>query len=164
MSTDPAKVSAVAKWPQPTSVKQLRGFLGLAGYYRKFIRNFGVISKPLTNLLRKNVLYIWTSIEEQAFQTLKHALVQAPVLALPYFTKEFVLETDASAVGVGAVLMQQGHPLAFFSKALGPRNQTLSTYAKECLAIILAIDKWKSYLQHNPFVIHTDKKKLGSIR
>lgn len=86
------------------------------------------------------------------------------MLALPDFTKEFVLETDASAVGVGAVLMQQGHPLAFFSKALGPRNQTLSTYAKECLAIILAIDKWKSYLQHNPFVIHTDKKKLGSIR
>lgn len=163
MSTDPAKVSAVAKWPQPTSVKQLRGFLGLAGYYRKFIRNFGVISKPLTNLLRKNVLYIWTSIEEQAFQTLKHALVQAPVLALPYFTKEFVLETDASAVGVGAVLMQQGHPLAFFSKALGPRNQTLSTYDKECLAIILAIDKWKSYLQHNPFVIHTDKKSLVQL-
>jgi hypothetical protein len=86
--------------------------------------------------------------------------VQAPVLALPNFQKEFVLETDASAVGVGAVLMQSGHPLAFMSKALGPKNQALSTYDKECLAILLALEKWKTYLQHQPFVIHTDQQSL----
>lgn len=86
--------------------------------------------------------------------------MQAPVLALPDFYQEFILETDASVLGVGVVLMQKGHPLAFFSKALGPKNQTLSTYDKECLAIILAIDKWKTYLQHRPFTIHTNQQSL----
>jgi hypothetical protein len=103
---------------------------------------------------------VWNKYTEDSFHTLKLALVQAPVLALPNFQKEFVLETDASAVGVGAVLMQSGHPLAFMSKALGPKNQALSTYDKECLAILLALEKWKTYLQHQPFVIHTDQQSL----
>jgi hypothetical protein len=160
VSTDPAKIAAVQQWPQPTNLKQLRGFLGLAGYYRKFIRQFGVISRPLTNLLRKNIPFVWSPVVNDSFQSLKKALVQAPVLALPDFKKEFVLETDACATGVGAVLMQEGHPLAFFSKALGPKNQALSIYDKECLAILLAIDKWKTYLAHRPFTIHTDQRSL----
>lgn len=163
VSTDPAKIDAVQQWPTPLNVKQLRGFLGLAGYYRRFIRNFGIICRPLTTLLKKNVPYIWTSIEDEAFSALKHALVQAPVLALLDFTKEFVLETDACAYGMGAVLMQQGHPLAFLSRALGPKNQSLSTYDKECVAILLGIDKWKSYLQHRPFTILTDQKSLVQL-
>jgi hypothetical protein len=87
----------------------------------------------------------------------KRPLVLAPVLALPDFSKEFILEMDACTTGVGAVLMQQGHSLAFLSKALGPNNQALSIYDKECLAILMAIEKWKSYLQHRPFTIHTDQ-------
>jgi hypothetical protein len=111
-------------------------------------------------LLKKHAQFIWTPAAEEAFEAIKRALVQAPVLALPDFSKEFILETDACATGVGAVLMQQGHPLAFLSKALGPKNQALSIYDKECLAILMAIEKWKSYLQHRPFTIHTDQRSL----
>ena len=130
LSTDPAKVQAIQDWPPPTSVRDLRGFLGLAGYYRKFVRNFGIIAKPLTDLLKKDALFVWTSIHESAFLTLKTALSSAPVLALPDFSIPFEIETDASGVGVGAVLQQRGHPLAYISKALGPRNQGLSVYEK----------------------------------
>jgi hypothetical protein len=160
VATDPAKITAVEHWPQPRNIKQLRGFLGLAGYYRKFIRQFGVISRPLTNLLKKDTPFVWSPQVQAAFSSLKLALVNAPVLALPDFSTEFVLEADACATGIGVVLMQKGHPLAFLSKALGPKNQSLSIYDKECLAILMAIDKWKSYLQHAPFVIHTDQRSL----
>jgi hypothetical protein len=163
VATDPAKIEAVQQWPRPSNIKQLRGFLGLAGYYRKFIRQFGVICRPLTNLLKKNTTFVWSPLTNDAFVTLKKALVQAPVLALPDFSQEFVLETDACATGVGAVLMQKGHPLAFLSRALGPKNQALSIYDKECLAILLAIEKWKPYLQHGSFVIHTDQKSLTQL-
>jgi hypothetical protein len=145
VATDPAKIEAMQQWPKPINIKKLRGFLRLARYYRKFIRNFGVISRPLTNLLKKNTPFVWSPQVHDAFLSLQQALVQAPVLALPDFSKTFVLETDACATGVGAVLMQEGHPLAFICKALGPKNQALSIYDKECLAILLAIDKWKSY-------------------
>ena len=82
------------------------------------------------------------------------------MLALPDFNEEFILDIDACATGVGAVLMQQGHPIAFLSKALGPKNQALPMYDKECLAILMAIEKWKSYLQHRQFTIHTDQRSL----
>ena len=126
LATDPAKVQAIQDWPTPSSVRDLRGFLGLAGYYRKFVRHFGVIAKPLTDLLKKDSLFVWTSIHESAFLTLKAALSSAPVLALPDFSIPFEIEIDASGVGVGAVLQQRGHPLGYISKALGPRNQGLS--------------------------------------
>jgi hypothetical protein len=99
-------------------------------------------------------------VVNDSFQSLKKALVQAPLLALLDFKKEFVLETDVCATGVGVVLMQEGNPLAFFSKALGPKNKALSIYDKECLAILLAIDKWKTYLAHRPFTIHTEQRSL----
>ena len=163
VSTDPSKVAAVANWPPPATVKELRGFLGPAGYYRKFVKHFGIICKPLTDLLKKHTVFVWTAIHEESFNALKQALCQAPVLALPNFAKPFSIETDASGLGVGAVLMQDGHPLAFISKALGPKSQGLSTYEKEYLAILLAIQQWQSYLQHNEFIIYTDQKSLTQL-
>lgn len=160
VSTDAKNIQVVLQWPVPSNVKEVRGFLGLAGYYCKFVRHFGILSRPLTNLLKKNVIFHWTAETQASFDALKTALTSAPVLALPDFSKTFEIETYASAVGVGAVLMQEGHPLAFLSKALGPRNRGLSTYEKECLAILLAIDHWRSYLQGAEFVIRTDQRSL----
>jgi hypothetical protein len=160
VSTDPSKVQDVQNWPSPTSVKDVRSFLGLAGYYRRFVQHFGMIAKPLTDLLKKGTIFIWSKDCETAFQLLKNALLTAPVLALPNFSKPFVVETDASETGVGAVLQQDGHPIAYVSKALGPRTQGLSTYEKESLAILLAIDQWKAYLYPAEFIIHTDQKSL----
>jgi hypothetical protein len=137
--------------------------LGLAGYYRKFVRHFAVMAKPLTNLLKKNALFIWTSVHEDAFTTLKSALSSAPVLQLPNFSLPFELETDASAGGIGAVLSQQGRPIAFVSKALGIKNQGLSTYEKEYLAILMAVDQWRAYLQHDEFIIYTDQRSLAHL-
>jgi hypothetical protein len=160
VQTDPNKVTAVVNWPTPSNVKELRSFLGLAGYYRKFVQHFGIISKPLTLLLKKNSRFLWTQEQDIAFHCLKTKLSQAPVLALPDFSKPFVLETDACDQGIGAVLMQGGHPLAYVSKALGPQTRGLSTYEKEYLAILMAVDHWRAYLQHSQFVIHTDQRSL----
>lgn len=163
ISTDPAKIETIKCWPIPKNVKELRSFLGLAGYYRRFVHHFGSISKCLTDLLKKHTLFVWTDDHSAAFNTLKQALISAPVLAVPDFSKPFVVTTDASATGIGAVLSQQGHPLAFLSKALGPKNQGLSTYEKEYLAIIMAVAQWRSYLQLAEFTIFTDHKSLMQL-
>lgn len=160
VATDPMKTNAIAQWPTPQDAKQLRSFLGLSGYYRKFIRNYGVLSRPLTDLLKKHTVFHWTPDLQTSFDTLKLALASAPVLALPDFTKSFTIETDASATGIGAVLSQQGHPIAYISKALGSKSQAMSTYEKECMAVILAVTKWKQYLQHREFTILTDHRSL----
>lgn len=160
VSTDPTKVEAVQNWPVPTTVRALWVFLGLTGYYRRFIQHYGVISRPLMELLKKGVIFQWTLVTDKAFQLLKTAMIQAPVLAVPNFNETFVLETDACKDGVGAVLMQQGHPVAYLSKALSHKNRALSTYEKECLAILMAVDKWRPYLQHQHFVIRTDQQAL----
>ena len=128
VATDPAKVAVVRTWPIPRNLKELRGYLGFTGYYRKYMRHYGIISRPLTKLLKKGVQFQWTPAAETAFRTLQTALIQAPVLAVPDFTQRFVVETDACRYGVGAVLMQNGHPLAYLSKALSRKNQALSTY------------------------------------
>jgi len=113
----------------------------LAGYYRKFIKHFGIIAQPLTALLKKGIAFLWIDSQQMALQALKSALVSAPCLALPNFSQSFHLETDACATSVGVVLLQNGHPLAFISKALGLRNQGLSTYEKEYLAILVVVDQ-----------------------
>lgn len=160
LSTDPAKVRAVATWPIPANVKELRGFLGLAGYYRKFVRHFGILAKSLTELLKKDQVFVWTSIHQQAFDQLKQALCSAPVLTLPDFSKPFHIETDASGTGIGAVLQQDGHPIAYISKPLSLRNQGLTVYEKEYLAILLAVDSWRHYLLQAEFFIHIDHQSL----
>ena len=160
VATDPHKVEAVTGWPIPKSVKQVRGFLGLAGYYRRFVRDFGKIAQPLTALLKSSGSFQWTWEAEQAFNKMKNALSTAPVLALPNFTEEFVVETDASGVGIGVVLMQKGHPLAFINKALSSTHQALSVYDKEMMAILFAVKKWHYFLIGRHFVIQIDHQPL----
>jgi hypothetical protein len=156
VSTDPTKIQSVQLWPQPTDVKELRSFLGLMGYYRKFVKNYAAIARPLTDLLKKHTLFVWTQTHTAAFDAFKAALVSALVLALPDFSKQFQIQTDATDSRVGVVLLQDGHLLAFISKSLGPRTSALSTYEKEFLAILVAVEQWRSYLQHAKFIIYTD--------
>ena len=122
VALDAGKVQAVLDWPKPTNVKQLKGFLRLTGYYRRFIKAYATLAGPLTDLLKKEAL-CWTDAIEKAFIKLKQAITSAPVLALPNFTQPFVLETDASGIGIGVLLSQNGHPIAYFSKKLVPRMQ-----------------------------------------
>lgn len=140
VSTYESKVKVMLNWGHPKSIKDLRGFLGLTGYYRRFIKNFTTISKPLTNLLKKGN-FSWTIEATQAFEELKQAMVQAPVLALPIFLIYFIIEVDASGKGILTVLMQGVRPIAFISQALSSRHLGLSTYKKELIALLFAMKK-----------------------
>ncbi|XP_071913952.1 uncharacterized protein [Coffea arabica] len=159
VSADPQKLVSIQQWPTPVTIKELRGFLGLTGYYRRFIKGYGMIARPLTDLLKKNA-FAWHDGATAAFDQLKLAMTSPPVLTLPDFSQEFVVETDASNSGIGAVLLQHGRPLAFFSKALAPKHQGLSVYEKEMLAIVNAIQKWRPYLLGGHFIIKTDHQSL----
>lgn len=101
VATNPSKIKTVKEWPQPQNVKDLRSFLGMVGYYRKFVPQFGLLSKPLTDLLRKGTVFVWTSATEASFQALKKALMTAPMLVMPNFSLPFIIETDASSKGLG---------------------------------------------------------------
>lgn len=162
VATDPSKVVAMLQWPVPTNFTELRGFLGLTGYYRRFVQHYGLLAKPLTNLLRQKQFH-WTAAAQTAFQNLKTAMTTTPVLTLPRFDLPFEVETDASDGGLGAVLMQQGKPVAYLSKALGEQNKHLSIYEKEFLALMMAVDRWRPYLQRTPFTIRTDHKALSFL-
>lgn len=159
---DPIKLQSMVSWPQPKSIKSLRGFLGLTSYYRKFIRGYGSIAAPLTQLLKKNG-FKWTEAATEAFLKLKEAVTNPPVLALPNFSKAFIIECDASSVGIGAVLMQEGKPIAYFSQALKGRTLTMSTYEKELLALVSAIKKWRPYLLGQTFKVKTDQQSLKHL-
>ncbi|XP_070047001.1 uncharacterized mitochondrial protein AtMg00860-like [Nicotiana tomentosiformis] len=140
VSTDPKKIGAVQQWPTLISVKQLRGFLGLVGYYRKFIKGYRLISSPLTELLKKDNYY-WSEAAGHAFKELKISLTSALVLALPDNDIPFIVETDASGTSIGAVFMQNDHPIAFISKGLAPRHIILSVYERELLAFVFAVPR-----------------------
>jgi hypothetical protein len=146
VATDPTKTEAMMQWVTPSSVTELRGFLGLTGYYRKFVKNYGLIAKPLTQLVQKKQ-FCWSIEAQKAFEQLKQAMSTTPVLAIPDYSTPFIVETDASNMGIGAVLMQRDRPVVFMSKALGPSHQKLSIYEKEFLALIMALEKWRPYLQ-----------------
>jgi hypothetical protein len=156
---DPKNIEAMQYWPHPKTLKSLRGFLGLTGYYCKFVKNYGNIATPLTAILKKNS-FTWTPAAAQAFQTLNMAMCTTPVLALPDFTKTFVLECDASGKGISVVLMQEGRPLAFTSKQLSKINLGKSIYEKEMLAILHVVDLWRPYLLRQCFQININHQIL----
>lgn len=120
IATDPAKITDALHWPKPTTVTKLRVFLGLTGYYRRFVKDYGKICRPLHDVLRKDAFH-WGPEQDTASHTLKTVMTTCPVLALPDFQHPFTIEADACGAGIGAVLMQRGKPLAFFCKSLGPK-------------------------------------------
>lgn len=159
VKVDQEKIKSMIEWPAPTSITELRGFLGLTGYYRKFVKDYGIMARPLTNLLKRG-RFLWDAVAEQAFVALKTAMTTTPTLALPDFSTPFVIQTDASGDGIGAVLSQHGRPLAFMSRALGVMKQNWSTYVREMLAIVIAIRTWRPYLLGRRFTIQTDQRSL----
>ena len=162
-----SKLQAVDQFPKPTTKKQVRSFLGLTGYYRRFIPHYATIAAPLSNLTKKSEpdKVIWSAECGKAFNKLKEILVSSAVMRNPNFSCPFVLQTDASEVGVGAVLSQSDdagmdHPVAYFSRKLLPREQKFSTIEKECLAIKLGIEAFRVYLLGREFVVQTDHRAL----
>jgi hypothetical protein len=159
VAMDQDKVSSVITWPQPQSARGLRGFLGLAGYYRRFIKDFGTIVAPLTQLLRKDA-FQWTESATPAFSNLKTALSTAPVLHLPDFSQQFVVDCDASGTGFGAVLHQGAGPLAFFSKPFAARHLKTAAYERELIGLVHVVRHWRPYLWGSKFLVRTNHYAL----
>ncbi|WVZ63500.1 hypothetical protein U9M48_013127 [Paspalum notatum var. saurae] len=160
---DPSKVKDVLNWKQPETVIEIRSFLALAGYYRRFIKNFSKIAKPMTSLTKKNAKYVWSSNCEEAFQTLKKLLTSAPVLAQPDVTKPFDVFCDASGNGLGCVLMQGWRVIAYASRQLRKHEANYPTHDLELAAVVHALKIWRHYLLGNTCHIYTDHKSLKCI-
>lgn len=162
VATDPVKIAAVTDWPTPKNVTKLRSFLGLTGYYRRSIQNYGLICIRQIDSLKKDS-FSHSLAQQEAFQTLENKMTVAPMPALPNFKQPFILEADASGYGIGAVLMQSGRPTSFMSKSIGPKAQALNTYDKEAQAMIEALKKWKHYFAASSLIIITDQESLKYI-
>ncbi|GFU63702.1 retrovirus-related Pol polyprotein from transposon 17.6 [Trichonephila clavipes] len=162
--TDPDKISAVKDWNCPTDVHQLRSFLGLCMYYRKFVKNFSTIARPLHKLTEAKQKFIWTVDCNNAFNKLKDALTSAPILAYPEIGKQFILDTDASHESIGAVLSQeidgQERVIAYFSKCLSKPERNYCVTRKKLLAIIKTVEHFHPYLYGRRFLLRTDHASL----
>ena len=164
IQVDEEKVRAIQDWPCPTSVSKVRSFHGLASFYRRFVKDFSSIAAPITEVIKKDVGFKWGEEQEKAFQVIKEKLTHAPLLALPNFAKTFEVECDASGLGIGAVLMQEGRPIAYFSEKLSGAALKYPTYDKELYALVRALETWQHYLWPKEFVIHTDHESLKHLK
>ncbi|GKE43339.1 putative nucleotidyltransferase, ribonuclease H, partial [Tanacetum coccineum] len=160
---DPSKIKAVKNWKAPTTPSKIRSFFGLAGYYRHFIANFSKIAKPLTSLTQKNQKYVWGVEQEEAFQTLKNNLCDAPILSLPNGVENFVVYCDASNQGLGCVLMQRNKVISYASRHLKIHEKIYTTHDLELGAVVFALKTWRHYLYGTKSVIYTDHKSLQHI-
>ncbi|GJR84601.1 putative reverse transcriptase domain-containing protein, partial [Tanacetum coccineum] len=160
---DPAKIESIKDWESPKTPTEIRQFLGLAGYYRRFIEGFSKIAKPMTKLTQKSVKFNWGEKEETAFQTLKQKLCSAPILALPEGSENFVVYCDASHKGLGAVLMQKEKVIAYASRQLKIHEKNYTTHDLELGAVVFALKMWRHYLYGTKCVVYTDHKSLQHI-
>ena len=164
LRVDPEKVEAILNVKPPTNATEIRRFLGMASWYRRFVPNFSTIVAPLTNLTRKHVKFNWTNECDQAFKTIRDKLVSAPILTCPDFTRPFILQTDASAYGIGSVLSQQFEDgekvICFLSRSLTKQERNYSTTQRECLSVIWSVEKLKQYLEMTHFTVVTDHASL----
>ncbi|KAJ9504628.1 hypothetical protein QJQ45_013599, partial [Haematococcus lacustris] len=168
IAVDPDKVKSITSWPVPRSLTAMQQFLGAANFVRKFVHNFSALAAPLTDLTGKVGIefnwHKWPDDKLQAFDALKHAISKVPLLKIPDITKPFQVYCDASLQGVGAVLMQEGYPLAYLSKKLIPAEKNYTTGEQELLAIITACKEWRCYLEGVPFTLYTDHKPLVALK
>jgi hypothetical protein len=160
---DPSKVQDILEWKSPTTVHQVRSFLGLAGYYRRFIPDFSKIVKPITGLLKNDTKFDWSSECNNAFEQLKVLLTTAPVLAQPDIEKPFDVYCDASGSGLGCVLMQKGRVLAYASRQLRRHEEHYPTHDLELAAVVHALKIWRHYLLGNTYHLYIDHKSLKYI-
>ncbi|WJZ92673.1 hypothetical protein VitviT2T_011657 [Vitis vinifera] len=163
ISVDPTKVEAVTKWERPKNVFEVRSFLGLAGYYRRFVENFSRIACPMTRLTRKGVNFDWNDRCEESFQELKRRLTTAPVLITPISGERYTVYCDASKNGLGCVLMQRGRVVAYASRQLKNHEQNYPTHDLELAAIVFALKLWRHYLYGENFEVFSDHKSLKYI-
>jgi hypothetical protein len=158
------KVKAIKEWPIPSSVTGVRSFLGLAGYYRRFVKEFSRIAMPLTDLLRTDIKFHWDESQQKAFHLLKNSISSAPVLTIPDVSLPYVVTTDASGFAVGATLSQdQGNglqPIAFISHKMNEHERNYPVHEQELLAVVIALKEWRHYLHGRPFRIITDHQSL----
>ena len=157
---DPKKIEVVVEWKPPINVKEVRSFLGLAGYYRRFIKGFSMTTDPMTRLLQKNVKYEWSEKCQRSFDKLKAFLIEAPVLTQTTSGREYVIFSDASLNGLGCVLMQEGKVVAYASRQLKPHEKNYPTHDLELAAIVFALKIWRHYLYGEKCFIYTDHKSL----
>src|SRR3978361_1844963 len=166
--TDPDKVSAIVDLSPPTNLRGLRRFLGMASWYRRYIEGFSKITAPLNRLLKKGQRWQWTAEQDKAFCELKQHLTEAPVLTCPDFEQPFILQTDASDLGLGVALTQniEGNDqvIAYASRSLTSCEKAYSTTEKECLAIVWGIEKMRPYLEEYHFTVLTDHQSLKWLR
>ena len=164
VQVDKEKVKAIQEWPTPTNAAQVRSFHGLAGFYRRFMKDFSSIAAPLTEVIKKHVGFKWGQSQEEAFQLIKAKLTNPPLLALPKFNKPFEVECDASGVGIGTVLMQDKRPIAYFSEKLSGAPINYPTYDKELYALVRTLETWQHYLLPREFIVHTDHESLKFLK
>src|SRR4030065_2306301 len=145
IAVDPAKVEAVLNWETPKSVFEVRSFLGLAGYYRRYIEGFSKLALPLTQLTQKDQAFVWDAKCEDSFQELKQRLTSAPVLVLPNASESFVVYCDASLMGLGGVLMQNRQVVAYSSRQLKVQEKNYSMHDLELVAIVFVSESWRHY-------------------
>ncbi|XP_021737704.1 uncharacterized protein LOC110704217 [Chenopodium quinoa] len=162
IKVDPSKVEAISSWPIPKTVTEVRSFHGLTSFYRRFIEHFSTLMAPITECTKKGS-FQWTPQAQKAFELVKKKMCEAPVLALPDFMKPFEVECDASGKGIGAVLIQEKKPIAYFSEKLSQGKLNYSTYDKEFYAMVRALDHWSHYLRPQPFILHSDHESLRFI-
>jgi hypothetical protein len=160
IAVDPTKVAALQDFPVPTDVSQLRSFLGTTNYFRRFVRKYAEVVRPLTDLLKKDLAFAWSQECQIAFEHIKHLLTTAPILALPDWqsTEPFHMVCDASYKGVGGVLMQYGKPIAFESRKLTPAEDNYCPTDLEMLGIVYCCQKWRCYIEGRDVHVHTDHK------